>query len=231
MSEPTARKMVPGALAASLLVACAHLGAGCDKADSDPSCAAPQVAFGPATALFDGQSLSGWDGDPRVWRAEDGEIVGDVGDGKVGQNTFLVYSGRQFSDFTLSLDVLLVNDAGNSGVQFRSKVLDPLQWAVAGYQADVSKDGWGLLYEEGLGRGALQFPSAACRSAARSNDWNHYDIVARGCSIQLSLNGALCAEFGEGGPDRPRSGVVALQYHAPGGFQVRFKNVRIAEPE
>ncbi len=229
--RPGTRRVFPGILGASLLVACAHLQAGCDKPDSDPSCVAPQRSFGPAIALFDGRSLSGWEGDPAVWRVEDGEIVGDAGTGRVSRNTFLVYSRRQFSDFALSLDVKLVDDAGNSGVQFRSTVTDPLRWDVAGYQADVARDAWGLLYEEGLGRGTLQVPAAACRSAARSNDWNHYEIVASGCSVRLSLNGTPCTEFGEGDSERPRSGVVALQYHAPGGFQVRFRDVRIAEPE
>ena len=77
----------------------------------------------------------------------------------------------------------------------------------------------------------MQFPVEACKAAAKSNDWNHYEIVASGCSLRLSLNGTLCTEFGEGDPKRLRSGVVALQYHAPGGFQVRFRNVRIAEPQ
>ncbi|MGC4123023.1 MAG: DUF1080 domain-containing protein [Myxococcales bacterium] len=220
----------PGVLAASLLVACAHLQAGCDHADSDPTCQAPPQTFGSAVALFDGQTLTGWSGDPRVWRVERGEIVASSGAARVARNTFLI-SSRTFSDFVLTADVLLVNDQGNSGLQFRSTVVDPLAWSVAGYQADVSKDGWGLLYEEALGRGALQYPNAACQSAARSNDWNHYEIIASGCSIKLSVNGTLCTEFGEGDPQRARSGVVALQYHAPGGFEVHFRNVRIAEPQ
>ncbi len=27
-------------------------------------------------SLFDGKTLTGWDGDPKVWRVEDGAIVG-----------------------------------------------------------------------------------------------------------------------------------------------------------
>ena len=29
-----------------------------------------------ATPLFDGKTLTGWEGDPKVWRVENGEIVG-----------------------------------------------------------------------------------------------------------------------------------------------------------
>ena len=103
------------------------------------------------------------------------------------------------------------------------------QWVVTGYQADVGHGLWGLLYEEALGRGALMNPSQACSAAAVVGGWNHYEIAANGCRIVVKLNGALCSTFGEGDASRPRDGYIALQYHAPGGFEVRFRNILIAE--
>src|SRR4051812_25522064 len=30
------------------------------------------------TAIFDGKTLNGWEGDPNYWRVEDGELVGEI---------------------------------------------------------------------------------------------------------------------------------------------------------
>ena len=41
--------------------------------------------------IFDGKTLSGWDGDSRYWRVENGEIVGETTPEKVvTQNNFLI---------------------------------------------------------------------------------------------------------------------------------------------
>ena len=213
---------IAAVLLASALVACAH------KDESSP-CVVPERTASVAIALFDGRSLAGWNGDPAVWQVVDGQIVGNSGRRQVGDNTFLILTNRTFSNFVLSADVLLVDDVGNSGIQFRSTIQDPAQWVVTGYQADVGHGLWGLLYEEALGRGALMNPSQACSAAAVVGGWNHYEIAANGCRIVVKLNGALCSTFGEGDASRPRDGYIALQYHAPGGFEVRFRNILIAE--
>jgi len=210
------------AILASALCACAH-------ADESSPCTVADRTPGTAIALFDGVSLTGWDGDPAVWQVVDQQIVGNAGKRNVGDNTFLIFTHRTWSDFVLSADVLLVNDAGNSGIQLRSSIVDPVKWVVAGYQADIAHGVWGSLYEEGLGRGTLANPSRACAAAVKIGDWNHLEIEANGCRITERLNSVACYAFGEGRSDRPRQGTLALQYHAPGGFEVRFKNLLIAE--
>ena len=42
--------------------------------------------------LFNGKDLAGWSGDTRLWRVEDGTLVGETDDAsrKVGANTFLI---------------------------------------------------------------------------------------------------------------------------------------------
>src|SRR5262249_50323241 len=102
-----------------------------------------------ARDLFNGKDLAGWDGDPALWKAENGEIVGRSPGLK--RNEFL-RSHLTAGDFRLTLRVKLVPDAGNSGVQFRSEALPGGD--VKGYQADVGAGWWGKLYEE-HGRGLL----------------------------------------------------------------------------
>jgi hypothetical protein len=200
--------------------------AACDPPDSSP-CDAPVRSAGSPAALFDGATLTGWDGDPAVWSVQNGNIVGKTASGKVAQNTFLIYRGGELSDFLLTAEVMLPA-GGNSGIQYRSTVVDAGQWIVAGYQADIADNGWGNVYEERLGRNHLAYASQACRDAAKIGGWNTYEITANGCRISQRLNGVHCADFGEGAADRPKAGVIALQYHAPGGFEVRARNVVLA---
>jgi serine/threonine protein kinase len=67
--------------------------------------------------LFNGKDLTGWTGDPSIWRAENGAIVAH-GERNPGGDIYLVHQ-RDYTDFELMLQFKLSNQ-GNSGVQFRS---------------------------------------------------------------------------------------------------------------
>lgn len=175
-----------------------------------------------STVAFDGKGLSGWRGDPAVWSVEGGEIVGrTLG---LEHNSFLV-SPFAVRDFKLSLDVRLVGDAGNSGIQFRTRTL--AEGEVAGYQADIGPGWWGKLYEEN-GRGLLA--EGAGEQGVRRDGWNRYEIVATGSRVRASLNGAVSIDLDDA--QGSRSGVLALQVHSGGPTEVRFRNVELAlDPE
>ncbi|HEX5273628.1 MAG TPA: family 16 glycoside hydrolase, partial [Gemmataceae bacterium] len=102
-----------------------------------------------AKDLFNGKDLSGWDGDPKLWSVENGEIVGKSPG--IKRNEFLK-SHLAAADFRLTLKVKLVPNKENSGVQFRSEALPDGE--MKGPQADVGLGWWGKLYEEN-GRGVL----------------------------------------------------------------------------
>jgi hypothetical protein len=99
-------------------------------------------------SLFDGATLTDWDGRPGVWSVEDGAIVGVSTKDKLAGNTFLVYRGVTAKDFDLKLEIK-VEWGGGSGVQYRSSTgippgrvagkgeppLDP-RWVMIGPQAD-----------------------------------------------------------------------------------------------
>jgi hypothetical protein len=176
--------------------------------------------------LFDGNDLRGWYGDPKVWRAERGYISGKAE--KVAHNTFLIYN-HPFADFELTAKCMLIKGRGftNSGIQYRSRVIDPKGWVVGGYQADMGQGFWGILYEE-RGRGILGKRLAGARDP-REGTWADYRFVARGNHLKQYLNGVKSLDFVDTDEDKAaREGIIALQYHAPGeGFEVRFKDVRI----
>ena len=115
-----------------------------------------------AKDFFNGKDLTGWDGDPKLWSVENGEIVGKTPGLK--HNEFLRARWRP-SDFRLTLKVKLTPNKENSGIQFRSEPLPDGE--MKGPQADVGAGWWGKLYEEN-GRGLLVEQVAARSTSSRT---------------------------------------------------------------
>src|SRR5262245_48414179 len=83
--------------------------------------------------IFNGNDLSGWDGNPKFWSAKDGTITGQTtAENPTQGNTFLVWRNGTLDDFELRLSFRIVpnNTKGfaNSGIQYRSKEFD--NWVV-----------------------------------------------------------------------------------------------------
>ncbi len=66
-------------------------------------------------SLFDGKTLSGWEGKKEFFRVEKGAIVAGFLDKKVPNNEFLV-SKTEYADFDLRFDAKLVGKGNNAGV-------------------------------------------------------------------------------------------------------------------
>jgi hypothetical protein len=148
--------------AATLAFSACTAGNGGKLADSaDPSAAAS--ADSASKPLFNGKDLSGWDGLPGYWSVRDGAITGQTtAEKKLTSNTFLIWKGGDVKNFELRAKFKLSvnNDAGfaNSGVQYRSKIIDAAGFVVGGYQCDIDTGKYiGMLYEE-KGRGILMQP-------------------------------------------------------------------------
>ena len=73
------------------------------------------------TSLFDGRTLSGWSGNPEVWRVENGVLTAvSTSERRVG-STHLIWMGGEPADFELKLEVKLDGDI-HSGIAYRSFV-------------------------------------------------------------------------------------------------------------
>lgn len=187
-------------------------------------------------SIFNGKDLSGWEGLPQFWSVQDGAITGQTkNQADLKANTFLVWKGGQPADFELRLSFKLTaqNDRNqaNSGVQYRSKVLDAATFSVGGYQADIDSTGKyaGMLYEE-KGRGIVMGPGEKIRITGTTKDakgrpkatvdklgapsapadilavyklgeWNELRIVAKGNHVQQFLNGKLTADVTDADAD------------------------------
>lgn len=204
-------------------------------------------------SVFNGKNLSGWDGNQELWSVKDGAITGVTkAEPKLTHNSFLVYTNSEVADFELRLSYRIVN--GNSGIQYRSRVLRQGQFGpiVGGYQADfeAGKKYSGILYEE-QGRGILAQrgqktiiraegdkpkievagsvgESDEIQAAIKSEGWNDYVIIAKGNRLQHFINGKPTVDVTDETESKAaKSGVLALQLHTGPPMTVEFKNIRI----
>lgn len=204
-------------------------------------------------SLFDGQTLEGWDGDPKLWSVEDGAITGTTTpETKLKSNSFIIWRGGVVENFELELEYKIVG--GNSGIQYRSFEVPDQQWAIGGYQGDLEAgDRYsGILYGERFrgilaDRGQLteltrhkgKFQKTVVTSFADSKDlqdgilkedWNDYRIVANGFRFEHFINGNKTIEVVDNDlEERRASGLLALQIHVGPPMKVQFRNIRLKQ--
>jgi hypothetical protein len=205
--------------------------------------------------IFDGKTLHGWEGDPKLWRVENGAITGQTtAENPAKNNTFLIWRGGKVADFELKLEFRMPNAGfANSGVQYRSRE-EPKKvgrWVVGGYQADMDGQNQytGILYDE-RGRGILAMRGQKTAVAAdhrpklveqfadsdqlaktiKNRQWNEYDIIARGNHLVQKINGRLMIDVTDNDPERRKlEGILALQIHVGEPMKVQFRNIRLKQ--
>lgn len=195
-------------------------------------------------SMFNGKDLSGWDSKPGAWWVEDGAITSESTKEKpCKKHHYLFWKDGKPADFVLRFDYKVVG--GNSGVQFRSKrVPDYDTW---GYQADIEAGTqWsGCLFQHDRGgvvmrgkraviaadgkRTEEEFASAdELQKVIKQDDWNSYEVVAKGSHIELRINGRLMCEVDDHDEKMAcHEGIIALQMHPGPPMKVQFKNLRI----
>lgn len=193
--------------------------------------------------LFNGKDLSGWKGLSKFWSVKDGVIVGETKpDNPTRGNTFLVHQGNPVDDFELTLKAKITGN-NNSGIQYRSKVVNEKNWVVSGYQMDMhpSQNYLGMMYEE-KGRGIIAQRGQKIKvgndgkraivgdfdkkKKINLGDWNTYTVIAKGNVLTHKVNGATTAEIvDEEKAKRSLSGVIALQLHGGGPMKIEVKDI------
>ena len=179
-------------------------------------------------SLFDGRTFSGWEGNLKMFRIEDGAIVGGTFADKIPRNEFLCTTNT-YGDFELRLKVkLLGGDKANAGVQFRTARI-PNHHEVSGYQADMGTGWWGALYDESRRNKVLLGPDQSrMRAVVKNDDWNDYVIRAEGPRVQLSLNGVQTVDYTETDPSVAKSGVICVQIHSGPPSEAWYKDITLA---
>ena len=177
------------------------------------------------TPLFNGKNLDGWDGDPRLWKAQDGMIIGSTEGVPLEYNSFLM-TKKTYANFILKAQAKLRNH--NSGIQFRSEEVPGLRWAVRGYQADMAENNyWGCIYEERGKRGVMVNGwKDKAEKVVKLKDWNDLELLCDGDHINLKVNGLETADLHD---SLKLDGIIALQLHKGPPMQVYFRNMQIKE--
>lgn len=215
---------------------------------------------GEPTAIFNGKDLAGWEGLDGFWSVKDGTITGQTTrEHPAKGNTFLIWKGGDVGDFELTFQYKITaqndNGFGNSGVQYRSKIVDPANFVLSGYQADFEYGTTysGILYEErarGIlaqrgqkvtvkpGEEAGKFKLEVTGETGKSDDiqasikkdeWNDYKIVVKGNHLQHFINGHLTIDVTDETPEGAKSGVLGLQLHAGDPMTVQFRKVELTK--
>lgn len=201
-------------------------------------------------SLFDGKDLAHWKGLEGFWSVKDGEIVGHATKEKSKQ-TFLVYQGDTPGDFELHLKFKFVTPEGNSGIQFRSKMIDEATSRVGGYQADFdATNGYtGIIYDEAGVAGKrnimskrgekthwdkdnkshaqpLELNDAELKKVIKVGDWNNVVLTVQGNHISYKINGHTTTDLTDDSPDAlTEGGLIALQMHAGFTQEIHFKDI------
>lgn len=199
--------------------------------------------------IFDGRTLTDWDGDPTYWRVEDGHLVGEIApETLVKRNTFIIWRGGTPADFELKLDYR-VTPGGNSGINYRSIQLTDAPWSLAGYQADIDNaERWiGQNYEE-RGRTFLAYRGQMVRvnehgqpqllaslgdpatlsSHVKTDDWNAYHIIIRGNVLTHIVNGHVMSIVIDDDPKNRRfDGLIGVQVHVGPPMKIEYRNIRL----
>lgn len=232
----------------ALSVATFFVRASAGEAGAPSGALARQEGFVP---IFNGRDLDGWAGLPDYWSVRDGAIFGQE-TLENSKDTFLVFTRFELGELQLRLKYKFLTSSGNSGVQFRSKVLDRSNWTVGGYQADLDAEGGydGSLYDQyGVAGGRntlskqgvetiwdtqnqhkeilLSETAEQLRRVIRVGDWNELEITAFGKCVVYKINGHVMTKMKDESYHFLKSGSIALQLHSGFTMGVLFKDIMV----
>ena len=205
--------------------------------------------------IFDGKTLTDWQGDPKYWRVENGCLVGEVTPQTLlGTNSFIIWRGGVTLDFELKVEYR-ISARGNSGINYRSVEVPGVPFVMQGYQADIDGEKrnangvryTGQNYEE-RGRTFLALrgqvthlatgkkpqiigsvgDTKALEKFIKNDDWNEYHLIVRDNIMVHILNGhVMCVVIDDDENGRRFDGLLGVQVHQGPPMKVEFRNFRL----
>ncbi len=197
-------------------------------------------------SLFNGQDLTGWDGNPELWSVEDGCITGKTtGPEQLSYNQFLIWRGGVVKNFELR--VKIKETGNNTGIQYRSKELpENGKWSIGGYQCDIhpATPNNAMVYEErarGIivqnGQSVVIDPQGIKWLVAEHEpvqvdiaEWHEYTVIAKGNHLIHKVDGKVTIDLVDHDEKaRALEGLLAFQIHRGPAMFVQIKDVRLKE--
>ena len=205
--------------------------------------------------IFNGEDLSGWEGDFSLWSVNQGCIVGETTEKLIIKgSSFLTWKDGMVGDFELRLCFRIQGKNANSGIQYRSKRLPEFgKWKLGGYQADfdANNEYTGILYEAS-GRGVMtkrgekvillpdkkaksqklnkdgNLPPSPDRGLIKAGQWHEYRIIAKGFHFIHMIDDQVTVDvIDKDKRNRASKGLLGFQLHDGPPMKVEFKNIRL----
>jgi len=173
------------------------------------------------TRVFDGVSLNGWKQPGKVFRVEEGAIVGGSLEKAIGRGNDYIAIDGDFGDFELRLEARIKGaDSPNGGIYLRAS-----RTAGVGYQADLGSAYYGCLYDEV--RRSRMLAWANPKQEIETGQWVAYRIRCEGPRIRIWINGTQTVDYTEKEPGIAMSGAIGLQSHANRTNETWYRNIRV----
>lgn len=200
-------------------------------------------------SISNGRDLKGWKGDSTYWRMENGLLIGEVTPSTLlKRNSFIIYQKNMPDNFELKVEYR-VSAKGNSGINYRSVLIDGERFALKGYQADIDgEDNWsGQNYVE-RGReflalrgqkvviepnGKIQLTDtlgtkADLQKFIHKEDWNEYHLIINGNRLQHFINGVLMSDVtDQDSVHQTFTGYLGVQVHVGPPMKIEYRDFRV----
>ena len=180
---------------------------------------------GEFVSLMDGKSFNGWKKaveNPDTWKVEDGAFVAH------GPRCHLFYVGdeKPFVNFHLKMEVM-TEPGSNGGIYFHTRYQER-GWPKYGFESQVN-----ATHSDWIKTGSLYGLVNIGRAAAPDRQWWTQEIIVRGRSVTVLINGQRLFEYTEpagaqAGGDFTRKlneGTFALQGHDPDSI-IRYRKIQ-----
>ena len=193
--------------------------------------------------FFNGKDLSGWKGSDKFWSVKDGVIHGSTHKNRTSGNTFLILDAEDVEDFHLVYEARCFGN--NSGVMYRSKVVNEKKFVMAGYQCDLHpKPAFlAMLYGEKMGprgiiikrgqkmeidkNGKKKIISSEEATKVDITKWNTYEIICKGNHLIHKVNGKVAIDLIDNDKSKLLKGKIGLQLHRGKKMKVDFRNIKL----
>ncbi|HCO95886.1 MAG TPA: hypothetical protein DIU00_18440 [Phycisphaerales bacterium] len=181
-------------------------------------------------ALFNGRDLEGWhiyledsNADPKnVWKVQDGEIF------CTGKPTGFLRTKQEYSDYKLVLEWRWPEKPGNSGVLLHmggeEKIWPLCMEAQLMHKRAGDFVGMGYTFNENKAKkgGFISYtPHMSDPSEKELGEWNKYEIICKGDTIEATINGQLQNKVTGVNISK---GYIGLQSE---GVPIMFRNIKL----
>ncbi|MCX8239016.1 MAG: DUF1080 domain-containing protein [Akkermansiaceae bacterium] len=174
-------------------------------------------------SLFNGKDLENWRVDSKSkhphWTVKEGLIQCQSGPKKSGS---LLWTKKEFKDFTLTLEYKLGEGTIDSGVMIK-KPHDQIQIGISG---SLKRDLTAAPYIPGKG---YPTESKEAIAAVKPKDWNILKIEVKGNTYKTWLNGVEGITYES--KTAIEKGPLGLQLHGGKDMAISFRKIEITEHE